>query len=322
MEAIERAVATQPACGTITARRLFLELSGERCHTLDSFLAAHAQPILADEPVVWTKAVDLTTHMAAWVPFEAVSFDRTSGSSRYWQSSDGLASGNTWKEAVLHGLLERVERDALTLWAITGTSKRYRRKLILNVPDNAPLSDLVQRIEEAGLVIGVFDITTDIAIPCVAALLAPADWKAQGPMLRHVDVTLGAGASTDPEVSAIRAITEAVQSRMTFIAGARDDLLPQIYQRPPDESTSQAFNALPSLQLSSLPKIDVQNIDDALQATVERLAARNIEELYAVELAPPRLPASVVKVLAPQLESPDGERRLRYGTRAISKALT
>ena len=32
--------------------------------------------------------------------------------SRYWQSSDGLASGNVLLEAVVHGLLERVERDA------------------------------------------------------------------------------------------------------------------------------------------------------------------------------------------------------------------
>jgi ribosomal protein S12 methylthiotransferase accessory factor YcaO len=59
----------------------------------------------------------------------------------------------------------------------------------------------------------------------VAALLAPQELDGG---LRHVELTLGAGAALRPEGAIIRAILEAVRSRMTIIAGARDDLLPSL----------------------------------------------------------------------------------------------
>ncbi|MGO8078030.1 YcaO-like family protein, partial [Rhizobium leguminosarum] len=41
----------------------------------------------------------------------------------------------------------------------------------------------------------------------------------------------GFGCHPDPVRAALRAITEAAQSRLTSIAGSRDDFSPRIYQR-------------------------------------------------------------------------------------------
>jgi ribosomal protein S12 methylthiotransferase accessory factor len=86
-------------------------------------------PLFADERVAWVEAVDLIAGGRIWLPFDAVEFNRTRIHPRYWQSSDGLASGNNATEAILHGLLERIERDALALWTVTSGRRRFARRI-------------------------------------------------------------------------------------------------------------------------------------------------------------------------------------------------
>ncbi|QLF71957.1 YcaO-like family protein (plasmid) [Peteryoungia desertarenae] len=320
MEAVERSVATAPCCRVITSSRAVFEEKTIRHDRLDELLAAKTQPLAMDEALEWVAARHLLTGEEVWLPYDAVHLDRSLDHRRYWQSSDGLASGNHREEAILHGLLERIERDAHTLWQITPPNRRYARRLdpaSLVLPE---LRIMVERIEQAGLEIAIFDMTSDLSLPAITALLAPRDRKAL-PVLRHVEVTLGCGAHAHPEVAVSRAVSEAVQSRMTFIAGARDDHLPQIFEQPASSDTLVAFDAVPSIALSSLPSFDAANTASALQAVLDRLSNRRIDRLYAVDLSPEWLPASVVKVIAPQLENPDGERRQRFGMRAISRAL-
>lgn len=320
MEAVERAVATNPACQLHVARRQTLETSGHSTNTLDSLLSPHAKPVSQSEEINWTRAQHLLTGHEVWLPFDAVHLDRTVTSPRYWQSSDGLASGNTRDEAVLHGLLERVERDALTLWQITPAAKRYASSIDTNAIAEPILRSALDKISRAGLDIVLFDITTDLGIPCIVAIMGPQN-RRNTRCIRHVDVTYGAGASTSPAIAAIRAITEAAQSRMTFIAGARDDLRPNVFSQHADLVTVAALDTCPSKKLTDLPSLSAESTEVSLQLVLEQLYNRNIQELYAVDLAPEWLPASVVKVIAPQLENPDGERHRRLGSRALSKAL-
>ena len=217
MEAIERSVATDPSGQLLVTRQEALEVSGDTYDTLDSLLSPHAKAISPGEEITWIRAQHVTTGNDIWLPFDAVHLDRTVTSPRYWQSSDGLASGNTRDEAILHGVLERVERDALTLWQITPVTKRYKSAIDTKAIVEPPLRDALDRIKRAGLEIVLFDITTDLGISCIVALLGPKNRKS-GRSIRHVDITLGVGASTSPAIAAMRAITESVQSRMTFIA--------------------------------------------------------------------------------------------------------
>ncbi|XUY29044.1 YcaO-like family protein [Agrobacterium sp. rho-8.1] len=320
MEAIERSVATNPACQLLVTSRQTLEASGHSTNTLDSLLSPHAKPVSQSEDINWARAQHLLTGHEIWVPFDAVHLDRTVTSPRYWQSSDGLASGNTRDEAVLHGLLERVERDALTLWQVTPATKRYTSSIDTNAIEEPTLRNALDKIAHAGLDIVLFDITTDLQIPCIVALMGPKN-RTNTRSIRHVDITHGAGASTSPVIAAIRAITEAAQSRMTFIAGARDDLLPDVFSQHVDLMTVAALDTCPSKKLTDLPILSAKSTELSLQLVLKQLYNCNIQELYAVDLAPEWLPASVVKVIAPQLENPDGERHRRLGSRALSKAL-
>lgn len=318
MEAIERSVATDPACEVTTQSLRSLQSAGQSADTLDCLLALGADPVDRDEPLQWTPATDLPTGGIVYVPFEAVHLDRTVMLPRYWQSSDGLASGNTLEEAILHGLLERIERDALALWQVTSPARRYDGRLEpLSIAD-PELLDILNRIRKAGQDVALFDISSDLAIPCVAALLGPQQRHGLPP-LRHVDVTLGAGSSTSPAQAAIRAVTEAVQSRMTFIAGARDDLLPETFTRALHTETLTALDAPPCRMFEDMPALPVTSIAEAIASILDRLEARGISGIYAVDLTPEWLPASVAKIIIPQLENPEGERRQRYGYRALNK---
>lgn len=320
MEAIERSVATEPSCELITESQGSLRAKGQIINTLESLLEARGAVIQPDEEIVWARASDLVTGKPLWVPFDAVHLDRTAIAPRYWLSSDGLASGNTREEAVLHGLLERVERDALTLWEVTPAVQRYQRRIDTANIANAELAELLAKINKADMDVALFDITTDLDIPCVVALLGP-NHKGRHPSLRHVDITLGAGASTLPTIAAIRAVTEAAQSRMTFIAGARDDLLPSVFEDTIASSTLSAFEAVPSRDLAGLPTLKAGAAESTLSVVLRQLQMRGITEIYAVDLSPDWLPANVVKIFAPQLENPNGNRRQRYGSRALSKVL-
>ncbi len=70
--------------------------------------------------VLWIEAVELTGGRPVWVPFELVSADFSApapaGFGVFRQTTNGLACGNERVEAVLQGLYEVVERDAVALW--------------------------------------------------------------------------------------------------------------------------------------------------------------------------------------------------------------
>lgn len=318
MEAVERSVATQPACIAIEASSD--DLVGSTGYAIDyltALLAIGAQQIDTNESLKWASAYDLVKNAPIFVPYEALHLDRTIVSPRFWVSSDGLASGNNWHEATLHGLLERIERDACVLWDVGDPARRYARRIDTDSIEDDEVRDMLARIYSANFDLALFDVTSDLAVASVVALLRP---KGDDGSLRHVDVTMGAGASLYPSTAAARAISEAVQSRMTFISGARDDLSPDLFACSANSAHLQSFQARCGISLSELPVMPAHSTQYALVRIIKHLVDRGIDQLYAVELAPKWLPASVVKVFAPQLEHPDGDRRIRFGSRAMSKS--
>lgn len=319
MEAVERVIATQPDCELHTSSYATLQETGKFAHKMTILLSSGGQPITDDEQIDWTPARRLIDHSDIWVPYDAVCFDRTRPNPRFWLSTDGLASGNTLNEAILHGLLERVERDALALWAIDMPQRRFQNRIQLTSLADDTIQTMLRRIDQAGLEIALFNITSDLGVPCISALMRPKEASNRKP--RHVDVTLGAGCSPFPLVAAARAISEAVQSRMTFIAGARDDLMPETFSRPVDPSLLRAFTGPEAVCIKQLAELPGETTELALDALLKRLQTHGISELFAVDLTPDWLPVSVAKVMAPQLESPDGDRRQRVGQRALLRRL-
>lgn len=124
--------------------------------------------------------------------------------------SNGLASARSAEAAILQALLELAEREIRaeagndsTLF--TSLTRLDEWKVLQKFP--ALLSREVQ--------LNLWSLTSEWGVHCVVARL----WSADFPV-----ACLGSGAHVDPEVAAVRALTEAAQSRLTSISGGRDDV--------------------------------------------------------------------------------------------------
>lgn len=128
-------------------------------------------------------------------------------------TSTGLACGNSRDEALLHALLEVVERDVLYRDGQTGGA---RRTLIdPRTVDDPHGQDVVDRLAAAGMALEISLVEGPYGLPvCVAYL-----WSEDYPV-----VFAGGGCHSNPAIALTRALTEAAQSRLAAIAGTRDDL--------------------------------------------------------------------------------------------------
>jgi ribosomal protein S12 methylthiotransferase accessory factor len=114
--------------------------------------------------------------------------------------SNGNAAGNTIEEAILHGLLELVERDHVALW--------WFNRLRVPALDLESLADpwldsVLARFAADERRVWALDLTADLGIPVVAAVTTPGS--------RPGGVGLGFGAHLDITRAAVRAVTELVQ---------------------------------------------------------------------------------------------------------------
>ncbi|HEX3778379.1 MAG TPA: YcaO-like family protein [Pseudonocardiaceae bacterium] len=165
-------------------------------------------------PMDWVSTVGMISGATVPVPAAVVTLppDRLPWSplGLRW-TSNGLASGNSYEEACLHALYEVIERDALTLRASAGPVDHIDPSSITD-PVCAPL---IAKIQAAGVTLTVTRLTSRFDVPCFGATV----WGPDFPL-----VCIGWGAHLDAGVALSRAVTEAVQTRLTAIAGSRDDL--------------------------------------------------------------------------------------------------
>lgn len=317
MEGLERAVAGSPEIAFRWATIQELTLEGLFAEPLDSLILAHRDLLDAKERLAWVPGYDIIAERNVWVPLEAVVLNDTK-SNRFWQSSDGLASGNILAEATFHGVLERIERDAEILWQLATEDERRRRCVDVHAFGDPVLDRLAVQIRSAGFRLQMFDRTSDIGIACFEAMIAPG--ASSDAPLRYIEVTHGAGAHPNPVRAAIRAVTEAAQSRLTYISGARDDIEPETFSRPLPAHLQAALLLEP--QPLSMDIGDTGGtLTEMLQGVIGRLRTVGIKSAIVVDLNPEEQLFSVAKVLVPGLENPDGRRRQRVGPRALKKIL-
>ncbi|MFF2926635.1 YcaO-like family protein [Streptomyces celluloflavus] len=133
-------------------------------------------------------------------------------------STNGLASGNTRAEAVVHALAELVERDTISALA----HQRDGGQLIdLDSIEDEHCAALINRVRAAGAWLELWHLPNRFGVPVMSCYL----WREDQPAL----LVSGSGAHLDPHVALSRAITEAAQSRLTQITGSREDVHPAAY---------------------------------------------------------------------------------------------
>lgn len=302
--------------------------------TVDSMRAEHAAMIdldnvarcapdeIGSSPIAWCTGLDILSGSSVFVPWWLVGLDhRGERPAGFEQSSDGLASGNTPSEAVLHGLCELVERDA---WALTQlkSPERLRESRI----DPASFGDAVidvmtDRITRAGMKLLLLDMTTDIGVPAFLAVIMPGNLSDRVDA-RWSHVCGGCGCHPDPVRAALRAITEAAQSRLTAIAGSRDDFSPRIYQRLDRSAAMQQVvelcegdGRMRSFQARHRRPATIQ---ESIGHIADRLTATGIEQIVVVPFPHRALPISVVRVIVPGLEVDISGQYIQLGMRAVN----
>ncbi|MFD4560521.1 YcaO-like family protein [Streptomyces sp. NPDC058469] len=138
-------------------------------------------------------------------------------------STNGLASGNTRAEALVHGLCEVVERDVLS-----GVAEGDGQDVELVDPatvGDPPCAALIDKLRRAGFWLELRHIPNRFAVPVMSCHL----WREDQSSV----LVAGSGAHPEPQVALTRAITEAAQSRLTLIAGSREDNQPLAYRPGP-----------------------------------------------------------------------------------------
>lgn len=168
---------------------------------------------LDDELVVdWVPAWSLTRGRSRLVP-AAYSYYGHPDLRHMFCSSDsnGCAAGGTLTEAVAHGLLELIERDAAAIWW-------YNRAPRPAVDLDGFALPLVREFRELyqgqGRTFWALDLTTDLGVPVVAAVSARVDDPVE-------DVIYGFAADFDPGAAVHKALLEMNQSLFSVFRPAR-----------------------------------------------------------------------------------------------------
>jgi len=234
---------------------------------------------------------------------------------RWWQSTDGLASGNVFWEATLHGLTERIERDAMALWTLRDDRAVAEACLDVAAFDDPELTRLDRIVSDAGFHLRLFDVTSDLGIPVMFAVVSPVP-NGHEDKWKHFDLTAGSGCHPEPARAAIRAVTEAAQSRLTTIAAARDDFEPARYSAKLAGDLLAYVRATPQRRPVRAgeplgPRIGW------IGAMVRRLVRGGVREVIVVPLETGENDFAVAKVFVPDLENPPGDRARTYGPRAV-----
>jgi ribosomal protein S12 methylthiotransferase accessory factor len=326
MEAVER-VSAESIPESLTLRASFSDLEGSRSPlALDPALFELPDDTLysADRTITWVAGRELRSGIDILLAADLTLTPPADGVLRE-VDTNGLASGSTVVEAVVHALCEVIERDAqaqVEFFALFGAPEAPPPPLAQIDPATLPASarGWLDALAAHDLHMAIHDITSDVGVATFWAVLTDARF----PTADGVATLTFSGAGTAPraEVALLRAITEAVQSRVGLIHGARDawNLLPA--GRRAESRTIRLRQLLPVQwkPFSAVPSFTSTDLRDDLGFLLSRLAGAGMERVIAVDLTRPDIGIPVVRVRVPGL-SPFLVNRRRVGDRCLRHLL-
>ncbi len=182
----------------------FVDLAPRRGVPVDGALTL---PVLECEDLVRNVPTALPTELLF------VSDDKPASPPVFGSNTNGVASGNALDEATLHGLLEVLERDALSLEQARQVSRR--------VHDDSLPAHFIEMADAwllRGVRLVVRHVPSDTGLPCFKAWLVE-------PESTDINLCSGSGLHLDREIALTRAVCEAAQSRLSTLHGGRDDIV-------------------------------------------------------------------------------------------------
>lgn len=254
-----------------------------------------------------------------WVPAELVflPFRGTKGEVKFGcGTSCGLASGNSDLEASVHALAEIIEHDICSRETFKSVSR-----LVSNDQLTGVAKELADKMEAAGFHLYLRHVENEFGMPHFKATVADSSESAA------VNICSGFGAHPIKAIAAIRALSEAAQSRVTVIHGGRDDLTkyPEVWKELGREAELEALAHLRGLEGNREDMVesyedladfegDMDTLEKAWEALASAVSKVGCPGVARVVLTEPGCPMSVVKLIAPRLDTFDGDAP-RFGPR-------
>jgi ribosomal protein S12 methylthiotransferase accessory factor len=333
MEAAERFAACHPRKPDVVATLKELDLAGERRLRIDAVNLERFERFSEDSRISWLRGYDLLNEESVLVPqFLAGYYPLGVGEIPPFRitTTNGIASGNSLEEAICHALCELIERDDWTMSEIIGqrlshclrsgvlfggdadpVAARWCHNQYLNIDlTTLPASarEVADMYARAGLAIGIKHITSELGIPCFV-----------GTVVEHISDSfshshLGIGCHPDASTAIFRCLTEVAQSRVVDIHAMREDIVladaevdkSQLHVKRNGKVNPEGFYVKRSDRLLRWNEVKTFETDDLMTDTrlmLERLAAAGVPQVVAVDLSVADVPASVVRVIAPSIES-------------------
>lgn len=279
-----------------------------------------------DTPLAWTQACSLTRRQPVWLPacllyvpyypFLHRRGERTIGPG----ISTGQASGRSLHAAVLSGLYEVVERDAFMI------SWLHRLPLArIDIQSSRRVWQVFEdRFERPFLRYALFRMASDVEIASILCLVVD---ESRDPVM----VCAGGASHLDPETAALKALTEAVQTRQWAIfMGKRDEpmVIEPDYSNISDfenhvflygygdmlASVSFLLDSENEIAFSDLPRRATGSPREDLRHAIAAVEAVDCEIMLA-DLTTPDCAAcgyTVVKVFIPMMQPLNGDHRHRF----------
>ena len=279
-----------------------------------SFVDVQALPVRSkthlnfDAQIRWLETRSVVTDKPHWIPRELVDLDTTQPYDGFFAaSSNGLASGNSRSEAVFHGLCEILERDQVSHWVVVDNLSTDPSARRLDLSRNLPASAerIVAMMKSAGLAVAVWHCSITVEVPCFACAIADMKGNTVYPQR-----AAGYGCHVSKEIALLRALTEAAQSRLTFISGARDDLFLEHYEADIRSDTPLNMVWCDKIRLSNetilygnLPDFcDFDTFSEATEFIVTCMLRDGVSDVLVLDLTDDRISVPVVHVSAPFAE--------------------
>lgn len=207
-----------------------------------------------------------------------------------YADSNGCAAGNTLEEAVLQGLMELVERDAVAIWWY---NRLLRPEVDLRSFRNPYFERLLRYHHTLGRTLYALDLTFDLGLPCFAAVSHEHGTR----------IMIGFGAHTDPNVAMERALVEVNQFFPTL--NMKETLADRAIQ---DWLATATIDNQPYLapapdmkrEVADYPPPTEPGIVPAVRDCLDRLRARNLDAYY-LNLTRPDIGLPVARVVVPGL---------------------
>ena len=205
------------------------------------------EPTLADwrdKDTAWVSAENLLGGKCDFVPLELVHTAYLVPPSPcdgiFTPTTTGLAAALDETDAITHGILECVERDAIARALQTHGFLQHQRIDPATI-DDARVLALLGELARKDMIVGLWLAPSPVGLPVIWCHLMESNPRETA--LLHLPAD-GSAAAFDPAAAAVQAIREAAQARLAAISGARDDMTRASYPRYPDWQLIEAHRQL------------------------------------------------------------------------------